>query len=86
RNGDTLSPRIMVVSRGENVRFLNVSSLSMRIEADRTASTTVPATYQEAQSVGRNGAYELSFENPGVWVVYNLNDRISPTTAVVYVK
>jgi hypothetical protein len=85
-NGDTFSPRILIVNRGENVRFLNTSNLTMRIEADRTSSSTLPAQYMQASSVGKNGTYSLSFVNPGVWLIKNLNDQSSDNTAIVYVK
>lgn len=85
-NGDTFNPRILIVNRGENVRFVNGSTLSMRIEANNAATTTSPAMYQQAQSVGHNGAYELSFESAGVWIVKNLNDQSSDNVAVIYVK
>ena len=84
-NGSTFSPRVLVINRGENVRFVNTSNLTMRIEADRSASSTLPDRYQEAQSVGKNGTYELSFPNPGVWVVDNINDT-STNSMVIYVK
>ncbi|MBI3573545.1 hypothetical protein HY090_00655 [Candidatus Kaiserbacteria bacterium] len=84
-DGSVFSPRILVINRGENVRFVNTSNLTMRIEADRTSTTTLPAQYQQSQSVGKNGQYELSFVNPGVWVITNLNDQ-SDNSAIVYVK
>jgi hypothetical protein len=85
-NGSTFSPRILIVSRGENIRFENTSNLTMRIEADRTSTTTQPNQYLEAQSVGKGGTYDLTFVDSGVWLVKNLNDRSSDNVAVVYVK
>jgi hypothetical protein len=85
--GSGFSPLVLVINRGENVRFVNTSNLAMRIEADNTGTTTEPSKYQQATSAGNGGSYELSFVNPGVWLIKDLNTPESKDAmAVVYVK
>jgi len=86
-DGDAFAPLVLVINRGENVRFVNTSNIAMRVQAVNTSTTTQPNEYQQADSVGNGGTYELSFVNPGVWLVTDLNNlHPDQTMAVVYVK
>lgn len=85
-DGKTFSPRILVIDRGETVRFVNTSGgTTMRVDVTLLGNVPSPARFTEAESVGKNGSYELNFNQPGVWSFINMNGN-KDANGVVYVR
>jgi hypothetical protein len=72
-DGTKFSPRILVLNKGNNVRFVNTSTLTMQIQMTTTGATQTVKQFTQSTSVGKGGIYELSLAEPGTWNVLNLN-------------
>lgn len=78
-------PAIVMVNKGETVRFVNKSNTTMRIAPNLIEGVTAYPGFDQEKSVARNGTYEIMFTEPGVWGYHNLN--VSPwAVGVVVVK
>lgn len=73
RNG--FDPSKLELKAGEEVRFVNSTTLTMRIVADDTLSNQYYASFNQPQSVGRGGSYQLALPQPGILTYYNLNSN-----------
>lgn len=67
------SPAQLEIKAGEEVRFVNKTSLTMRVVSDDKLSNSFYAYFNQAQSVGKGGTYQLSLMQPGIFIYYNLN-------------
>lgn len=79
------TPQILIIDRGDNVRFVNKSTLSMRMDITLNGSVPSTASYVQPGSVGKNGSYALSFSQPGVWIFKNM-DGNPGNTGIIYVQ
>ncbi|MDO8594928.1 MAG: hypothetical protein Q7R93_05485 [bacterium] len=77
-------PQVVSINRGENVRFVNKTSGSMRIASEDFEGVALFAGLNQEKTVGKSGIYELTMPEAGVWAYYNLSKGGS--TGVVYVK
>ena len=72
--GSGFQPQVITVERGETVRFSNKSSGSMRIASNSLGGGRVYAGLNQEKTVGKNGVYELTFSETGIWGYRELNN------------
>ena len=78
-------PKNVEIKAGEEIRFVNKTSLTMRVVSDEKLSNQYYAYFNEPQSVGKGGTYQLSLMQPGLFSYYNLNAN-PRVTGQVFVK
>jgi plastocyanin len=72
-DGENFNPQVITIKKGENVRFVNKSNLTMRIVSNVFDGMPIYRGFNQAQSVGKGGTYELSIPDLGTWGYHNLN-------------
>lgn len=72
-DGENFNPPIITIKKGESVRFINKSNLTMRIVSNVFDGMPIYRGFNQAQSVGKGGTYELSIPDVGTWGYHNLN-------------
>ncbi len=77
------SPQIVSINRGENIRFINKSGSAMRIASNEFQGVPILGSLNQSKSVGRDGVFELTLSEAGVWGYHNSNTAL---TGIVYVK
>lgn len=78
-------PATLEIQHGEEVRFVNKTSLTMRIAADEKLSAIPYQRINQAQSVGKGGTYQIALTEKGVLSYVNLNTKPAKT-GNIYVK
>lgn len=78
-------PATLEIQHGEEVRFVNKTSLTMRVAADEKLSAIPYQRINQPQSVGKGGTYQVAFTEKGVFSYVNLNTK-PVKTGNVYVK
>lgn len=78
-------PATLEIQHGEEVRFVNKTSLTMRIAADEKLSAIAYQRINQPQSVGKGGTYQVAFTELGVFTYVNLNTKPAKT-GNIYVK
>ena len=70
-------PNTLQLTAKEEVRFVNKTTLTMRIAADDKLSNKYYGGLNQPTSVGKNGTYQVALVEPGVFTYYNLNSNTS---------
>lgn len=71
-NGKSFTPNTLTISRGEEVRFINTSNLTMDVGSQNpNASSPAYAQINQPMAKGKGGTYQLSFTEVGVWAYAN---------------
>lgn len=85
--GKAFVPQTVVISSGEKVRFVDASSLTMRV-GSQTAnlSSSYYSSLNEANPKGKGSTYEITLSQPGVWSYQNLPSSQPLITGTVYVR
>ncbi|MDO8620174.1 MAG: hypothetical protein Q7R64_02395 [bacterium] len=78
------TPKVVEITRGESIRFVNKSGSAMRIASDENNGVPLYIALNQEKSVGQGGIYELTFTEPGIWVYNNRSNPLG--VGVVYVK
>lgn len=79
-------PQTLVIDHGEEVRFVNKTTLTMRV-GSQTASNASSLHYSaisDPRAQPKGGTYQISLTQPGIWSYYNLTGQ--PFTGSVTVK
>ena len=79
-------PAIVSINRGEEVKFVNKSSIGMRIVSNEFEHIPLYPGFSQSKSVGRDGVYQMHFTVPGVWGYHNLDSGHPEVIGIVYVK
>lgn len=69
------SPATLQIKAGETVRFVNNSTLSLRVAAADTSLNAPNRELDQVKSVGKGGTYDFTFNAKGVVIYQNLNDK-----------
>ncbi len=85
RNG--FIPQTIVITRSEKVRFVNATSLVMRVGTQpENLSSPYYASFNDAKPESQGGTYELVLSEPGVWAYENLAAGQDVKKGTVYVR
>lgn len=77
------SPFTLKIKAGSSVRFLNKSHNTMRVASPEQNSAFNFPAFSQSTSVGYNGHFDLNFNQKGVWLYENLNNKTKTGTVVV---
>lgn len=69
------SPATLQVNAGETVQFVNNTSLSLRVAAVDTSINAPNRELDQVKSVGKGGTYDFTFNQKGVVIYQNLDDK-----------
>ncbi len=85
-NGTSFTPSALTISRGEEVRFINTSNLTMDVGSQNpNASSPAYAQINQPMAKGKGGVYQLSFTEVGVWAYANQTGS-TPIKGTISVK
>ncbi|MDP2705381.1 MAG: hypothetical protein Q8O71_03255 [bacterium] len=72
--GTLFEPAIIEINHGQEILFINKSSSAMRLVFSVPGTTAQSYTsFDQVKTVGKDGTYQLIFNQPGIWNFYNLN-------------
>ncbi len=79
-------PQNITITHGEEVRFVNKTTLTMRVGSQVAAnsSSTFYSAISDPRAEPKGGTYQISFTQPGVWSYYSMTG--DPYAGVVTVK
>ncbi len=66
-------PSVVNINAGEEIRFINTTTLTMRVVFINPGEQGNLLGISQDSSVGQNGTYQVPLIDPGVWNFYNLN-------------
>ena len=80
------APQSVIIEHGEEVRFVNKTSLTMRVgsQVASNTSSTFYSAISDQKSQPKGGTYQVALTQPGIWSYYNLTG--DPFTGSVIVK
>lgn len=70
------SPKTITIKKGDLVRFVNHSNLSMRIVSNTYQNAPLYPGLDELKSVGYGKTFDFLFDRTGTWGYHNLNGDI----------
>jgi plastocyanin len=71
-NGKSFSPNSLTVNRGEEVRFVNTSNLTMDVGSQNpNASSPAYSALNQPMAKGKGGTYQIALTETGVWAYAN---------------
>lgn len=70
---DGFFPKTVTIQKGELVRFVNHSNLSMRIVSNTYQNAPLYPSLDELKSVGYGKTFDFLFDKAGTWGYHNLN-------------
>ena len=73
-------PKMLEISRGKTVRFVNNSTKAMRVN---TTDTLVSQTLSQPKTVGKGGTYEYTFNDSGTYKYANQNNTADTGAVIV---
>lgn len=77
--GKAFVPEVVTVEGTEEVRFINVSNLTMSVASQQgTASSPAYSSFKQPAPKGKGGTYQLAFTTPGIFAYAN-----TPTPSIV---
>ncbi len=82
---DGFSPSALTLNAGDEVRFVNKTSLTMRIEFTKAGAPSDIYGISQDSSVGKGGTYQVALLDKGIWSFHNLNGNTS-LVGVITVK
>lgn len=71
--GTSFEPAIIGIDHGQEILFVNKSSSAMRLVFNAPGTSQSYSVYDQVKTVGKDETYQLLFNQPGIWNVYNLN-------------
>jgi plastocyanin len=79
-------PQSVVITHGEEVRFVNKTSLTMRVgsQVQSGTSSTYYSSISDPKSQPKGGTYQIALTQPGVWSYYSMTG--DPFAGLVVVK
>lgn len=86
-DGTSFSPETLTIDSGESVRFVNLSTLSMRI-GTRVESLSSPkyASIEQPHVAAEGETYDVFFTEPGTWAYQNLPSAATGIYGTVNVR
>jgi len=80
---DGFSPNTLQIQKGQSVKFINKSDGSMRVYASNQ-DFSIYREFNQSVSVGKEGVYEYTFNETGVWPYNNQNNQAHMGNILVY--
>jgi len=80
---DGFSPNTLQIQKGQSVKFVNKTDSSMRVYASNQ-DFSIYREFNQSQSVGKDGTYEYTFNEAGIWPYYNYNEQAHMGNILVY--
>lgn len=80
------SPYEVTVASGEEVRFVNKTSGSMRIGTRDAESSSFYDNFAQPSVVGKEGTFQIGVTREGIWAYRNLTSPDSAVTGIIYVR
>lgn len=68
-------PKLLEIKAGEEIRFVNRTNLTMHIIADEKTSSVTYRYFNQPNTVGKGGTYQIALTEPGVLFYYTLNSN-----------
>jgi len=69
------TPASLEIKAGEEIRFVNVTNLTMHIIADEKNSSVAYRDFNQPNTLGKGGAYQIALTQPGIFFYYDLNSN-----------
>jgi plastocyanin len=66
-------PAVVLMNKGEEIRFINKTTLTMRVSFEKSGAPNDISGINQETSVGKDGKYQVAVNDPGTWTFYNLN-------------
>jgi len=80
---DGFLPKVLQVRKGSSVRFINKSDNAMRVFTSNDQEFRF-AQLNQSQTVGREGTYDFTFTDTGIWEYFNYNAQTHKANILVY--
>lgn len=78
-------PESVVINKGEEVRFVNKTSLTMRVGSQvENLSSPVYSAIADPKAESKGGTYQRSFTDAGLWAYFNMTG--DPFKGTIFVK
>ncbi|MES2014337.1 MAG: hypothetical protein V4437_00790 [Patescibacteria group bacterium] len=85
--GRAFVPDLLVINRGEKVRFINATNLTMRVGSrPESVSSSYYAEITEPKAEGKGSVFDTALSEPGVWSYENLSSKEPRVFGAVYVR
>jgi plastocyanin len=86
-DGTLFSPDILVINSGDAVRFINGSTMTMRVGSrPESLSSTYYSSISQPAAEGKGATYEYIFTQPGIWSYENIPSTGAPIYGIVFIR
>ncbi len=79
---DGFSPNVLQIRKGASVRFVNKSDEAMRVFSTNTEY--IFSQLNQPKTVGKDGTYDFTFTQDGIWTYTNHNNPVHNASILVY--